>query len=131
MHEHMKTLEEVLLRLDKNGIRAKLSKCKFLQQEVEYLEYKVDAEGLHPANEKTEAITNAPRPTNLSELKSYLGLLNYYGKFIRNLSDIVRPLNEPQQKGKKWKWTKDCESAFKQSKEKFLESKLLVHYDVN
>lgn len=77
--EHMNNLEEVLQRLEKNGI----SKCSFLQKDVEYLGYKIDAEELHPTDEKTEAIVNAPRPTNVTELKSYLGLLNYYGRLSK------------------------------------------------
>lgn len=69
LQEHMKTLEEVLQRLEKYGIRAKSSKCRFLQKEVEYLGYKIDAEGLHPTDGKTEAMVNAPRPTNVTELR--------------------------------------------------------------
>ena len=55
----------------------------FLASSVQYLGYVIDAEGLHPMPEKVKAVQNAPSPTNVSELKSYLGLLSYYSKFFR------------------------------------------------
>ena len=60
---------------------------------VEYLGHQIDEEGIRAVPNKVEAITNAPQPTNVQELHSFLGLLNYYGKFIRNLSSIIHLLN--------------------------------------
>ena len=60
---------------------------------VEYLGYTVDSEGLHVTPNKSEAIAYAPQPQNFTELRTYLGLVNYYGKFIPNLASIVQPLN--------------------------------------
>ena len=77
--EHLKNLEAVLKRLQEHGIRLKLEKCKFMQASVEYLGYRIDAEGLHATDEKLQAITAAPVPRDLQELRSFLGLLNYYG----------------------------------------------------
>ena len=69
----------------------KKEKCKFLQPAVEYLGHKIDAEGLHTMANKLEAIVQAPKPHNLQELRSFLGLLNYYGKFIPNLATVIHP----------------------------------------
>lgn len=80
--EHLQNLEEVLKRLKQAGLRLKLSKCQFVQPSVQYLGYKIDHEGLHPTEEKTRAIKEAPRPQNVSELRVYLGLLNYYVTFL-------------------------------------------------
>ena len=77
--EHLKSLEEVLSRLKKSGLRLKRDKCFFFQKEVDYLGYKIDANGLHPTEKKLQAIRDAPAPKNTAELKSYLGLLSYYG----------------------------------------------------
>ena len=82
MTEHLKTLEEVLQRLQNHGLRVCSKKCHFLQQSVEYLGHKIDSSGIHPMSAKIKAIVDAPTPKNVSELKSYLGLLNYYGHFL-------------------------------------------------
>ncbi len=61
---------------------------------VEFLCYRVDGEGQHPTDEKMAAISEAPSPKNLAELRSFLGLLNYYGHFIANLSTLLQPVHE-------------------------------------
>ncbi|KAK6179270.1 hypothetical protein SNE40_011672 [Patella caerulea] len=129
--QHLDRVEMVLQRLEKFGVRLKLSKCVFMQPSVNYLGYKVDSNGIHPLSEKVEAINNAPVPTNVSELKSFLGLLNYYGKFLPNLSTMLNPLHELLQKDTPWLWSKECDKAFMICKQKLTDSKMLVHYDVN
>lgn len=91
--DHLNNLEEVLKRFAEAGLRFKRSKCVFLQPQVTYLGHKVSKEGIQPMGDKVEAITNAPSPTNVSELKSYLGLINYYQKFLPNLSSLLAPLH--------------------------------------
>lgn len=92
---HLKKLDEVLSRLEKYGVRVNRAKCKFMESRVEYLGHMVDSEGLHPTDEKV----NAPRPTNVSELHSFLGLLNYYGRFLKGLSTLLQPLHVLLKKG--------------------------------
>ena len=65
-----------------------------------------------PSPKKIAAISEAPSPKNVAELRSYLGLLNYYGHFIPNLSTLLQPLHELLQKGVKWERSKECEEAF-------------------
>ena len=72
-----------------------------METAVEYLGHQVDAEGLHTTTEKLEAITKAPAPKNVRELRSFLGLLNYYGKFLPNLATLLHPLNRLLQKDRK------------------------------
>lgn len=84
--DHLRNLDEVLCRLEKAGLRLKRSKCAFLQRGVEYLGHILDAQGLHPVEKKVKAIMDAPTPTYITELKAYLGLLNYYNKFLPNLA---------------------------------------------
>ena len=79
--EHLQILEQVLTRLEEVGIRLKESKCQFLLPSVEYLGYHISGNGIQPTEEKLRAIRDAPTPRDLSQLKSFLGLLNYYGKF--------------------------------------------------
>ena len=128
-HEHLQNLEEVLRRLEHNNLRIKKSKCEFFKDSVEYLGHSVDAQGLHTLPSKVEAILKAPDPRNLQQLRSFLGLLNYYGKFIPNLASIVHPLNHLLQKDAKWAWTSDCAQAFAAAKEVLNSSQVLAHYD--
>uniref|UniRef100_A0AAZ3QFN7 ribonuclease H n=1 Tax=Oncorhynchus tshawytscha TaxID=74940 RepID=A0AAZ3QFN7_ONCTS len=127
--EHLVVLDKVMSRLEKYGVKMKHSKCEFLQDSVEYLGYKIDAQGLHPTNSKVEAIVNTPAPTNISELRSFLGLLNYYGKFVANLSTLLHPLHQLLQADKKWNWSPQCEETFKTCKQRLLKSKWLAHYN--
>ena len=83
----------------------------------------------HVTDEKIAAIKGTPSPKNVAELRSYLGLLNYYGNFIPSLSTLLQPLHELLRKGVKWAWTEECEKAFVRSKSELVADKVLVSYD--
>ena len=100
---HLRNLEAVLSRLEAAGIRLKREKCEFMLPQVEYLGHRISASGLQPTLEKVRAITAAPTPADVSQLKSYLGLLNYYSKFLPNLATELAPLYELLQKHKRWR----------------------------
>ena len=86
-------------------------------------------EGIQPLQDKVNAITNAPAPTNVSELRSYLGMINYYQKFLPNLSSVLAPLHGLLRNETCWHWGKEQMHAFQKSKEFLKSSRLLVHYD--
>ncbi|XP_061185208.1 uncharacterized protein LOC133193267 [Saccostrea echinata] len=69
--------------------------------------------GLHKTPEKIYAIVKAPSPTNVSQLRSFLSLVNYYGKFLSDLETVLRPLHHLLQKDSHWKLTEACEESFK------------------
>ena len=127
--EHIRNLRTVLQRLRDNGITLKVSKCQFLQESVEYLGHVVDQEGLHTAPSKLTAIRNAPTPKNIRELRSFLGLINYYGRFLPSLSKVLFPLNQLLRHNVKWNWSKQCDAAFTDVKNKLLSAKVLMHYN--
>ena len=129
--DHWCKVEEVLERLNEWGFRLKRSKCSFLQSAVEYLGYRIDSEGLHTTTAKIEAILEAPKPSDLRQLRSFLGLVNYYGRFVPNLATVAHPLNNLLKQNAKWKWTSDCEKAFKLLKGELASASVLVHYDIN
>ena len=103
--EHLAHLEEVLKRLLRHGVHVNQSKCRFLQSSVVFLGHRIDSDSIHPTNEKLVAITQAPAPKNVQELRSFLGLINYYGKFIPNAATLLAPPNELLRKDVKWKWS--------------------------
>ena len=80
--EHLQTLDEVLRRLEEAGMRLKRTKCVFMAHSVEYLGHRISKEGITPTEDKVRAITEAPEPSNVSELRAFLGLINYYSKFL-------------------------------------------------
>ena len=81
--------------------------------------------------EKLDAIANAPPPSNVQELRSFLGMVNYYGKFIPNLSTILAPLNALLPKDSSWRWSQASQSSFDACKKALMSSTVLAHYDVN
>lgn len=127
--EHLATLEEVLRRMEEAGLRLRKDKCAFLAPSVVYLGHRIDAQGLHPEADKLQALQDAPCPQNVPELKSYIGLLTYYAKFLPNLSTVLAPLYKLLKQGERWRWTKEQERAFKESKQLIMSSQLLVHFD--
>ena len=127
--EHLHSLEEVLRRLEKAGLFARRDKCEFMAPSVTYLGHQIDASGLHPVAEKVRAIDEAPAPRNVQELRSYLGLLTYYSKFLQNMSTVLAPLYRLLRNDVKWSWGKQEAKAFKASKKLLTSSALLVHFD--
>ena len=126
---HLENLTEVLGRLEKAGMRLKQSKCQFMLPAVEYLGHKISEKDLQPMEGKVRAIAEAPAPQNVSQLKAFLGMLNYYAKFLPNISSRLAPLYKLLQKAVKWAWGPAQQEAFKEAKEALISAKVLVHYD--
>ena len=127
--DHLRNLDEVLARLEAAGMRLKASKCKFLQAEVQYLGHCITSEGVFPTEEKVRAVQDAPAPQNVQQLRSFLGSINYYGKFLPNLSTRLAPLHDLLTKGKRWSWTKMHQDAFQGAKDLLTSSRVLIHFD--
>lgn len=127
--EHLARLEEVLKRLHKHGVHVKRAKCQFLKSHVIFLGHRIDAQGIHPTEDKLKAIVEAPAPKNVQELRSFLGLVNYYGKFIQNAATLLAPLNSLLRKEAKWRWSQECQCSFESAKKALISSQVLVHYD--
>ena len=110
--DHLLALEQVLDRLEKAGLRIKKKKCKFMSPSVSYLGYKIDAEEIHPLEDKVRAVKDAPQPKSVQKLKSYLSPLSYYSKFMPNLSTVLAPLYCLLKKEVKWMWSEAEDIAF-------------------
>ena len=127
--EHLRNLDEVLSRLERAGMRLKKEKCVYMVPEVEYLSHKINSEGLQPSDSKVAAIVEAPPPKNVSELKAFLGMVNYYGKFLPNLSTMLAPLYRLLRKETPWQWRGEQQQAFDEVKKLLQSPNLLVHFD--
>ena len=128
LEDHLKNLEAVFDGLRSVGLKLRRDKCEFLRKSVSYLGYQIDESGVHPTEGKVEAIVRAPAPSNAKELRSYLGLLSFYSRFLPNLSTVAASLNRllgdvP------WIWSEDEQQAFENTKHLLLSSQLLVHFD--
>lgn len=127
--EHFKTLQEVLKRLEGAGLVLRKDKCLFFQNSVSYLGFVIDRHGLHKSADKVRSILEAKRPSNTSELKSFLGLVNYYRNFIKNASSILCPLHELLKKNVKWSWGTEHENAFEFIKKELASDNTLAHFN--
>ncbi|XP_035806354.2 uncharacterized protein K02A2.6-like [Amphiprion ocellaris] len=127
--EHLRNLDRVLNRMAEAGLRLKRSKCVFQAPSVTYLGHRISAQGLSPLEEKVRAIKEAPSPKNVAELRSFLGLVNYYGKFLPDLSTVLAPLYQLLHKDSSWQWRQTQQKAFQQVKELLHSGPLLVHFD--
>ena len=101
--EHLENLKSVLSILKPNGLRLKLGKCVLLH-EVTYLGFRINKDGVLPLPEKVEIIKNAQVPKNVTELKTFLGLINYYHRHLQNFLSFLEPLHCLLRKEAPWNW---------------------------
>ncbi|XP_052757781.1 uncharacterized protein K02A2.6-like [Galleria mellonella] len=113
-------------------LKIKKQKCNFFSKEIKYLGYIINKEGVRADPEKINPILKMRAPANVSELKSFLGMINFYGKFIKNLSSYLSSMYVLLKKNnKKWVWLKCHQSAFERVKCLLSSSEVLAHYDAS
>ena len=129
--EHLKTLNLVLAKLSSSGFHLKKEKCDFMKTDVVFLGHKVDATGLHPIGATLTGIKNARIPTCVTELRSFIGMVNHYARFIKGLSSKLNPLHKLLCSGVKWFWGEQQKKAFNNIKELLSSPPIVIHYDAN
>ncbi|CAF3495196.1 unnamed protein product [Rotaria socialis] len=127
--EHLNNLNKVFSRIKEYGFHINQGKCSFLQNSVEYLGFVIDKFGIHTSPSKIKAIVNMPKPTNVSQLRSFLGMVTHYAKFIPRLTDRLLPFYSLLKKDTSWQWTSTCDKAFKSIKRLLTSPLALTHYD--
>ncbi|XP_060804322.1 uncharacterized protein K02A2.6 [Amyelois transitella] len=127
--DHLNNLKEVLKRFKEVGIRLNKSKCLFFQNEINYLGHIISKEGLKKDPAKLEAIINAPVPNNVTEVRSWIGMVGYYSKFVPQLSVKLKPMYDLLQKDRKFIWTKVCNDSFEQVKKEIVSDNILIHFN--
>jgi len=128
MSEHHWHVKEVLKRLHKAGLYAKVEKCEFHSESVEYLGYILSSSGLTMSDDKVKIIQDWPEPKKVKDIQSFLGFANFYHQFIFNYLDIVIPLTCLTRKDIPWKFNSSCVDAFNSLKKAFTSASILTHW---
>ncbi|GBG82951.1 hypothetical protein CBR_g36477 [Chara braunii] len=129
LEEHEGHLRQILSKLRESNFKINPKKCEWAKTQVLYLGHVLDDDGIPPEDSKIPSIRDWPTPKKLTELRSFLGLANYYRKFMRNFSTIAAPRRRLLKKEAIWKWDQDCTSAFKKLKKASIEYPVLKVID--
>jgi hypothetical protein len=124
--EHERHLRIVLETLRQQKLYAKFSKCEFWLNQVAFLGHVVSADGIIMDPSKVEAITKWPRPTTVTEIRSFLGLAGYYRRFVEGFSKLALPLTQLMRKGEKFVWTDEREKSFEELKRRLVSTPILT-----
>jgi len=123
---HLRRLEMVLACLRKAKLKLKPSKCSFLQCTVEFLGYRVSGNGVETDEQKIEAVVRWPVPTKLREVRGFLGLCDYYRRFVPNFSDVEPPLHAMTKKNVVFRLSSECQKSFDELKDKLTKAPILA-----
>ena len=129
VEEHKVILHKVLTALQTAGIKVNRTKCSFFTKSVAYLGHIFDMQGVRPNPDKLRAILDAPKPTNLKQVQSFVGLCNFYNRFIPNFACAFAPLYKLLQKNVKFTWGREQEKCFNAIKGLFSSKRVLRLYN--
>ena len=129
--EHHAHLRQILQRLSDHGLVLNPAKCVFGVSELDFLGHRVTAHGIRPLDDKVSAIQNFPQPSTLRGLREFLGMVNFYHRFIPNCAKILQPLNRllssPKHHSHQLAWDEEAAAAFHVVKQALADATLLVH----
>ena len=121
----------MIKRLEENDLYVKPEKYKWKVREVGFLGVVIGEEGIKMEEEKVKGVLNWPTPRCVKDVQKFLGLANYYRRFIEGFASIARPLHDMVKKDKKWDWTEKQEKAFRELKERFTKEPVLAALDLD
>lgn len=127
--EHLKHLGQVFDRLKEANLKLQPAKCHFAVKKLKFLGHIISKNGIQVDPEKTKAMSEFPVPKTQKQVRSFLGMANYYRRFIHNFAKIATPLNAMLSKDKKIEWTESCQEAFDKLKNKLLTAPVLAYPD--
>ena len=129
--EHDERLFKILQRIQDANLTLNLEKCQFSKSSIEFLGQVIDGSGIRPDPEKIAAIVDMPTPTNVGDIRRFLGVVNQMGKFVSNLAEKSQPLRELLVKDNQWVWNDPQRRAFEQIKQALTSSPILALFDIN
>ena len=127
----LQNLEKVFLRLSSAGLKLKAKKCHIFAEQVEFLGHIISPEGIATDPKKVEAIKIWREPSNVTEVRSFVGLCSYYRRYIKNFAAIAKPLNKLTEKNNSFHWTRECQEAFDALKARLIQSPILSSPNFN
>ena len=129
--EHLARLSLVFDRLREANLKLKPSKCHFACSSVSFLGFLVSAEGILPVIGKFDVVKSFPTPMNAKQVHSFLGLCNYYRRFVEGVAQIASPLNHLTLKNVSFAWSPACDFAFHELKTRLCSPPILAYPDFN
>ena len=109
-------LDEVFTRLRAAGLKASPNKCELGMEQLLYLGHIVTREGILPDPQNVQAILDATAPTDVSQLRSFLGMCTYYDEFVKGYANYAQPLFKLTRKSSEFIWTRECQDTFEDLK---------------
>jgi len=128
---HNELIAEVIRRLEENNLYVKPEKCRWKVREIGFLGVVIGPEGIKMEEEKVKGVLEWLTPKCVKDVQKFLGLTNYYRRFIEGFPSIARPLYNIVKKDKKWNWTEKQEKAFKELKKQFTKEPVLAAPDLD
>ena len=125
---HLDKVREILKTLDEAKLQLKAGKCKIAMQKIEWLGFKMTSQGISPVNSKVQGITEKLRPTKLKEVRSFLGAVNQFNKFIPDLASMCFPFRSILRRDAVWNWTDEHKKAFKKTNQEVRKVAELTHF---
>lgn len=126
--EHLEHLQQLFQLLSDNGLVINKGKCVFGVSELDFLGHRVTAQGIRPLPDRVAALCNSAAPTDRTSLQRFLGMMNYYHRFIPHIAETLTPLHsQASGKGQTITWSTECQTAFEKAKRALSEAVLLHH----
>lgn len=129
MADHNAKLQAVLERIERSGLKLNRDKCLFRQAKVEYFGHIISAEGISASPQKISAVRDLEPPQNKTELQRVVGLINYLGRYVENLSTIISPITDLLKNDVVWYWGPEQSNAFENVKSLLTKAPVLAYYD--
>ena len=129
--DHLNKLDKVFMKLQKAGFKVNAEKSFFAKDELEYLGFKITRTGIMPLPDKVQAIKNIAVPTTKKQLRSFIGIINYYRDMWIHRSEVLSPLTSMTSKQAKWNWDAKCQKAFQEIKRIVSRETLLAYPNFN
>lgn len=127
--DHLNKLEQVLAKLREANLKLSPKKCSLFKRKVNYLGHVISKDGIQTDPEKISAVKDWPTPRDKTAVRAFLGLCSYYRRFVKNFSDVAKPLHQLTEEKRPFDWNEQCESSFNDLKGRLCETPILGYPD--
>jgi len=128
---HDEVVEEILRRLEENDLYVKLEKCVWKARKIGFLGIVIGPNGIEMEAEKVDGVLSWPQPKTVKDVRKFLGLANYYRRFIKDFARVARPMNVLTRKDEKWQWGDEQQKVFNELKQVFTTKPVLAAPDLD